>query len=135
LQKVAMKSMAIDFLRAAEHGIALSLVDPCTGVSRYCTFLLDMCMQSGIFMGKAGVEHILDLRDLDELRRGMDVRQMFPNVGGPADAVLLRTVAGAQCFVCRFSSTKDAETFFACMSILRLSVCIAAGKQVVPPRL
>lgn len=90
-------------------------------------------LKNGVFTSRdPAVEHTIPLQDLGEPCRGIELSERFPNLGNFFDCVLIRTVRGAQRFICRFPTAEDAEQFFTCMSILRLSATVGRVRGDAP---
>jgi len=137
-KKKDMKQMALQFFRRAESGIAIQLLQP-TAMGMPYIFQVDKKLITGFLrpvagIQKAGIEYRFLLNDVDSVHKGADIAQVMPHLGtSTSTCVMVSTLRGGQVFVFRFTNEEEADTFFTCMTILRLSVNIAAEKSAGRP--
>mmetsp|Transcript_80434 Transcript_80434/g.225715 ORF Transcript_80434/g.225715 Transcript_80434/m.225715 type:complete len:205 (-) Transcript_80434:129-743(-) len=131
-KKSQLKSLAVDFFSRAQQGIILPIRNGLARREQDCVFLLDKHFRYISLHWGDGSQHTLFLSELLEPRRGQDVSRSFPDVREPDMCVLIGSATDAQSFLCYFPLKTEADDFFTCVSILRLTVRFAKQNEQHP---
>lgn len=109
----------------------MSVIDAYVG-RRECFLLLDTCFRHICLRWDDGTENLLRLLELMEPRRGQDVSPLCAWARDVEKCVLLGTAGDTQSFLCCFPLKAEADDFYSCITILRLSVRFALQAQESP---